>query len=129
MSKVFARVQNLSDAKNLSNQDISCVCSVTQSCPTLCGPMDCIPPGSSVHGILQVRILEWVAMPYSEGSFQPRDRIKSTSLASHTLADRFFTTEPIWETNIIPLDFPNEAQLINFMLKVQVPQFQEYILS
>ena len=100
MSEVFARVQNLSDAKNLSNQDISRVCSVTQSCPTLCGPMDCIPPGSSVHGILQVRILEWVAMPYSEGSFQPRDRIKSTSLASHTLADRFFTPSATWEATI-----------------------------
>ena len=36
-----------------------------QSCPTLCDPMDCSPPGSSVHGILQARILEWVAMPSS----------------------------------------------------------------
>ena len=40
-------------------------CSVTQSYPTLCDPMDCSPPGSSVHGILQARILEWVALPYS----------------------------------------------------------------
>ena len=45
-----------------------------QSCPTLCDPMDCNPPGSSVHGILQLRILEWVAMPSSRGSFWPRDR-------------------------------------------------------
>ena len=44
-----------------------------QSCPTLCDPMDCSPPGSSVHGILQARILEWVAMPSSRGSSQPRD--------------------------------------------------------
>ena len=36
-----------------------------QSCPTLCDPVDCGPPGSSVHGILQVRTLEWVAMPFS----------------------------------------------------------------
>ena len=36
---------------------------VTQSCLTLCGPMDCSPPGSSIHGILQIRILEWVAIP------------------------------------------------------------------
>ena len=36
-----------------------------QSCPSLCDPMDCSPPGSSVHGILQARILEWVAMPFS----------------------------------------------------------------
>ena len=39
------------------------MCLVTQSCPTLCDPMNCSPPGSSVHGILQERILEWAAMP------------------------------------------------------------------
>ena len=46
---------------------------VTQSCLTLCDAMDCRSPGSSVHGILQVRILEWVAMLSSRGSSQPRD--------------------------------------------------------
>ena len=46
---------------------------VTQSCPTLCHPMDCSLPGSSIHGILQIRILEWVAIPFSRGSSQPRD--------------------------------------------------------
>ena len=44
-----------------------------QSCLTLCNPLDCSPPGSSVHGILQARILEWVAMPFSRGSSQPKD--------------------------------------------------------
>ena len=39
----------------------------TQSCPTLCDPMDCSLPGSSIHGVLQVRILEWVAIPFSKG--------------------------------------------------------------
>ena len=43
---------------------------VTQSCPTLCDAMDCSPPGSSVHGILQAVILEWVADPFSRGSSQ-----------------------------------------------------------
>ena len=47
---------------------------VTQWCLTLCDPMDCSPPGSSVHGILQARILEWIAMPSSRGSSQPKDR-------------------------------------------------------
>ena len=47
---------------------------VAQFCLTLCNPMDCSLPDSSVHGILQARILEWVAMPSSRGSFQPRDR-------------------------------------------------------
>ena len=42
-------------------------CLVAQSCPTLCGPVDCSPRGSSVHGILQARIPEWVAIPSSKG--------------------------------------------------------------
>ena len=52
-----------------------CVCAKSlQSCPTICDPMDCSPPGSAVHGILQARILDWIAMPSSRGSFQPRDQ-------------------------------------------------------
>ena len=47
---------------------------VTQSCLTLCNLMNCSPPGSSVHGILQARILEWVAISFSRGSSQPRDQ-------------------------------------------------------
>ena len=52
----------------------SCICAKSlQACLTLQEPMDCSPPGSSVHGILQARILEWVAMPFSRGSSRPRD--------------------------------------------------------
>ena len=47
-------------------------CSVSQLCPTICNPMDCSLPGSSVHGILQARILEWIAISFSRGSLQPR---------------------------------------------------------
>ena len=57
----------------------------SQSCPTLCDPMVCSLPGSSVHGILQVRILEWVAMPSSRGSSQPRDRIQVSPIAGGLL--------------------------------------------
>ena len=46
---------------------------VLQLCPTFCDPMDCSPPGSSVPGILQARLLEWIAMPSSRGSSRPRD--------------------------------------------------------
>ena len=46
---------------------------VTQLCPTIFDPIDCSPPGSSVHGILQERILQWVAIPFSRGSFQSKD--------------------------------------------------------
>ena len=55
-----------------------------QSCPTLCDPMGCSPPGSSVHEILQARTLEWIAMPSSRGSSRPRDKL--TSLKSLALA-------------------------------------------
>ena len=51
------------------------VCSAAQSCPTLCDPMDCSPPGSSVQGILQARILEQVAVPFSRGSIEPRSAL------------------------------------------------------
>ena len=63
---------------------------VSQSCLTLCDPMDCSPPGSSVHGILQARILEWIAIS-SPGDL-PNPEIKPASLMSTALASRFFTT-------------------------------------
>ena len=66
------------------------LCLVTQSCLTLCDPMDCSPPGSSVHGILQARILEWVAMPSSGESSQPRDQTQVSRIAG-----RCFT---LWAT-------------------------------
>ena len=49
-------------------------------CPTLCDPMNCSPPGSSVHGILQARILEWVVIPFSRGSSWPRTEPGSPAL-------------------------------------------------
>ena len=61
-----------------------------QSCPTLWDPMDGSPPGSSVHGILQARILEWVAIAFSRGSSQPRDRTQVSCIAG-----RFCT---VWTT-------------------------------
>ena len=51
-----------------------CVCMCVQSCPTLCDPMVCNPPGSSVHGISWARILEWFAISYFRGSSQSRDQ-------------------------------------------------------
>ena len=64
----------------------ACVCLVAQSCLTLCNPMDCSPSGSSVCGILQARILEWVSMPSSRGSSKPRDQTQVSPIAG-----RFFT--------------------------------------
>ena len=52
-----------------------------ESCPILCNPIDCSPPGSSVHGILQARILEWVAIALSRESSRPRDQTQVSCIA------------------------------------------------
>ena len=81
---------HLSDQKKTSFSSTFGFCilyeSGTQFCPTLCNPMDCSLPGFTVHRILQARILEWVAMPFSRGSSQPRDRTQVTFIEG-----RFFT--------------------------------------
>ena len=84
--------------------------SVTQSCLTLCNPMDYSPPGSSVHGISQTRILEWVPIPFSRGSSQPRDRTRASYIAGG-----YFT---IWATR--------EAQLTGASLPVIFGQRNVY---
>ena len=58
----------------------------TRSCPTLCDPMDCSAPGSSVHWILQARILEWTAKLSSRGSSWPRDQTQVSHIAGRFLA-------------------------------------------
>ena len=64
------------------------VCVHAQSRPSLCDPMDCSQPGSSVHGIFQASVLEWVAIPFSRGSSTQGSNL------SPALAGRFFTAEP-----------------------------------
>ena len=63
---------------------------VAQSCLTLCSPMDCSLPGSSVHGIFQAIVLEWIAISFSSGSSRPRDRTRVSRIV-----DRRFT---VWAT-------------------------------
>ena len=72
---------------------LAVLCFVTQSWQTHCDPMDCSQPGSSVHGILQARMLEWVDIPFSRGSFQPRDRTEVSYIAG-----RFFTVWAPYQT-------------------------------
>ena len=69
-----------------------------QMCPNLCEPVDCSPPGSSVHGILQARILKWVPTPSSWNL--PDLGIEPTSLTTPALVGRFFTIRAIWEVHI-----------------------------
>ena len=88
----FLSITHLSTQLNLSHVRVCvcvCVC-VNHSVVYDCNPMDCSPPGSSVHGILYARTLEWVTIPFSRGSSQPRDRTWVSCIAG-----RFFT---IWTT-------------------------------
>ena len=73
---------------------------VAQSCPTLCDPMDCSLPGSSVHGIFQAIVLEWIAVSFSRGSSRPRDRTQ----VSH-IVDRCFT---VWATRGVLSETKND---------------------
>ena len=72
-----------------------------QLCQTLCDHMDSSPSGSSVHGISQARILEWVAIPFSRGSSQPRDQTQEISLMSPASTGRFLNSNATWEAHII----------------------------
>jgi len=73
---------------------IACVhIQLLQSCPTLCDTMDCNLQVSSVHGILQARILEWVAMRSSRGSSQPRNPMSISFISC--IAGRLFTAKPL----------------------------------
>ena len=90
-------LRNLKNNRILSSALIIPCMSVlfTQLCLTLWNPMDCSPPGSSVHEILEARILEWVAIPFSRGSSWPRDQTRGSCIAG-----RFFTT---WATILLYL--------------------------
>ena len=74
-----------------------------QSCPTLCDPMDCSPPSSSVRGISQARIPEWVAMPSSRGSSWPRNWT-----CSYSIPGGFFTHRATWEALLKWCSSPNQ---------------------
>ena len=77
---------------------------VTQLCPTLCNPMDCSLPGSSVQEIFQARILECVAISFSRGSSQPRNQTQVSCIAG-----RFFT---LWATEEAPLAPPKKDMCV-----------------
>ena len=80
------------ETERCSSATSACAMQSLQACPTLHDPMGCSPPGSSDHGILQARILEWVAMPSSRGSSWPRDQTQVS--CSSCIAGEFLTPEP-----------------------------------
>ena len=82
-----------------------CVCVlVVQSCPTLRDPMDFSMPGLSVHGILQARIMEWVAVPFSRGSSLPRNQ----------------TEFPAWQADSLSSEPPRKPHMI-YTYKLKTP--------
>ena len=91
---------------------------VAQSCPTLCDPMECSLLGSSLQGILQARILEWVAISFSRGASQPRDRTQ----VSH-IAGRCFN---LWATRVARLY--SKSFKLGFS-STQTKNFQMYSLG
>ena len=87
--KIFAMsYQSTTSAEEDFNNQANgvCYCLVTKSYPAVFDSMNCSPPGSSVHGILQARILEWVAIPFSMGSSRPWDQTQISCISG-----RFFT--------------------------------------
>ena len=102
-----------------------CCCSVPKLCPTLCDPMDCSPPGSSVLGISQARILEQVASSFSRRSSRLRDWTRISCLAG-----RLFTTEPLGKPccycNTLPLNIHTAGSLSSFtslLRRIRLSQF------
>ena len=82
----------------------------SQSCPTFCNPTDCDPPGSSVQGILQARILDWVAIPFSRGSSRPWDQT--------WFAGRFFT---VWGTREAEVSLSLKDRSLRLKRNLQIP--------
>ena len=89
-------IKRLELSFTLMHLSITLMCA--QLCPTLCEPMDCSPPSSSVHGIFHARILEWVAIPYPRGSSQPGDQTCISRLLH-------------WQEGSLPLAPPGKRSL------------------
>ena len=92
---------------------------VAQSCLTLFDPMDCSPPGSSVHGTVQAGVLEWVAVPFSRGSSQSRDWIEVSCIAG-SFSVNWATKESIKESMAFHWLSPCQVRRGDFLLPVEL---------
>ena len=104
----------LLERKAMTNLVSERVSEVAQSCPTLWDPMDCSIPGSSVHGIFQARVLEWVAISFSRGSSRPRDRTR----VSHIAGRCFYCLSH--QGSLTNLDSVLKIRNINLLKKVHI---------
>ena len=102
------RRKRIKESQNSQKIINKMVVEVAQLCQTLCNPMDCSPPGSSVHGTLQARILEWVAIPFSSETSPPRGWTQVSCITG-----RFFTVWATGKANIIILN----VNLLNPLIK------------
>ena len=96
------------------------MCLVAQSCLTRCNTMDCSLPGSSVHGILQARILEWVAVPSSRASSQPREWTQISSIAGGFFTIWASRTAQLAFTAILATSFPTGMSLCFLISKLGI---------
>ena len=94
---------------------------VAQLCPTLCNPMDCSLPGSSLHGIFQARVLEWVAISFSRGSSWPRDRTQVSRIPG-----RCFNLWATREAQIWLQSRSNSKSISNFFSELKIWDDQYY---
>ena len=83
-------LRSLHSGLSVLQRFVSSRLSESRSVASLCNPVDCSPPGSSVRGILQARILEWVVMPSSRGSSQPRDQTQASCVAGDSLLSELY---------------------------------------
>ena len=105
---------------------------VAQSCPTLCDPMDCSLPHSSIHGIFQARVLEWVAISFSRGSFRPRDQTQVSCIVGRRFTV-WATREVLKQNGLCTWSFGNLTETIlhlsQFILCFSSVQFSHSVLS
>ena len=98
---------------------------VTQSCPTLSDLMDCSPPGSSVHGISQARILEWVAISFCMGSSWPRNGTRVSCIASSLLTIWDGSPNALSYSHTIALQFTPTHLFPHLDLHPLLPEFSQ----
>ena len=98
---------------------------VTQLCQTLCDPMDCSLPSSSIHGIFQARVLEWVAISFSRVSFRPRDQTEVSHIVSKMLYHLSHQGNPTGRRQVSWSTIPNFLRIFHSLLeKAEEPEIK-----
>ena len=113
---LFKGIYNLGSLKQANHYLTICMCLCAQLYSSLCSPMDCSPPGSSVHGIFQARNLGWVAISFFRGSSWPRD---GTWVSYNFLH---------WQTDSLPRK-PNNLYAWSLMLSLPSLKYHQYYIN